>query len=168
MKITDLPEFGGALGAGLFGGVYMLNAVQYALAVAPKSYEKTGVVVADGAAMNGAKSYEDGFANTVSLASSAAGVAAEIRAITLPDSADLYIPSRDELATIMINVSGYPSSALAVGADEGFDAVPYLTSTALGTALLWNQNPYYGWQAQDSINEPMRVRPIWRIALEEV
>ncbi|WP_261526114.1 hypothetical protein [Burkholderia multivorans] len=168
MKQSDLPAFGSPLGAGLFAGQYVLGSVNYALVIAPKSAELMGTVVANAAAMAQATSYVDGQANTVALAASGQGLGATIAALTIDGQGDLYIPSRDELATIIANLDVFPGSALAVGAAEGFDEAPYLTSTALGPDLLWNQNPYYGWQAQDDLSFEIRVRPIWRIVIDDV
>lgn len=167
MKTSDLPIIGALLGAGCFGGIFSIGAATYALVVAPKSTESTGTVIADANAMKAASSYVDGRANTASLAQSGDGVAAAVVSMEVSGQTDLYIPSRDELATILGNVDAYPDCALAIGAEQGFDAVPYLTSTTLGTGLLWNQDALYGYQAQDSLDIEMRVRPIWRIALED-
>nr|WP_175800918.1 hypothetical protein [Burkholderia anthina] len=168
MKQSDLPAFGAALGVGLFGGTFALNGVYYALVVAPKSAELIGTVVASPAAMAQATSYDDGHTNTIALAASGQGLGAAVTALMIDGQGDMYIPSRDELATIIANLDVFPGSALAVGSEQGFDEAPYLTSTSLGPDLLWNQNPYYGWQAQDDLSFEIRVRPIWRIVIDDV
>ncbi|QQK04755.1 hypothetical protein JFN94_25850 [Burkholderia anthina] len=164
--MTDLPSFGSPMGAGFFGGTFLLDSVYYAMVVAPKSAERSDVVVADATAMAQATSYADGHANTAALASSGEGLASAITGLVIGEQGDLYIPSRDELATIFSNLLAFPGSALAIGAEQGFNEVPYLTSTALGPDLLWNQNPFLGYQCQDDKRDSILVRPIWRIAID--
>ncbi|WP_176158784.1 hypothetical protein [Burkholderia multivorans] len=164
--MTELPAFGAALGEGYFAGTFLLDGVYYAMIAAPKSAELSETISADAAAMAQASSYSDGHSNTAALASSGEGVAASIKALVIGGQSDLYIPSRDELATIFGNLLAFPGSELAIGADQGFDEVPYLTSTALGPDLLWNQNPFLGYQCQDDKRDSIRVRPIWRIAID--
>lgn len=164
--MSDLPAFGSPLGEGYFGGTFLLNGAYYAMVVAPKSAERAEATVASDVAMSQAISHDDGQANTAALAASGEGAAATVAAMSIAGQGDLYIPSRDELATIVTNLVAFPGTVLAVGAEQGFDEVPYLTSTALGMDLLWNQNPFLGYQCQDDKRDSIRVRPIWRIAID--
>ncbi len=156
---TTRPEIGEAYNGGFFAGLIRIGASTYGIIVAPKSTGETTGEWGPRNAIDSARSFFDGHANTIAMAAAGSDIACWAQALDIDGHADWYIPSRDELEICYRNLkptdernSCYsgdnPSAYLpayaympdnpaqtavevfaAAGGAEAFDAEWYWTST---------------------------------------
>jgi hypothetical protein len=82
---------------GFFAGAIMLNGQRFAIIQASKKLgELSGTWHDDEPDVPGAKSYNDGLANTQAMAEACSKLARQVLDLTLDDLNDFYIPSQDE------------------------------------------------------------------------
>ena len=95
---TTLPAIGTPMPGGLFAGTILLNGQRRALIVSPKKLgDLEGVWHEDEPDVPGAKSYNDGMANTQAMAEAGSELAKQVQALEIDGLNDFYIPSQDEL-----------------------------------------------------------------------
>lgn len=93
----DLPIIGTAMPGGFFAGAIMLNGQRFAIIVAPKKTgELSGAWHEDEPDVPGAKSYNDGLANTQAMAEAGSDLAKQALALEIDGLNDFYVPSQDE------------------------------------------------------------------------
>ncbi|OIR11004.1 hypothetical protein GALL_71750 [mine drainage metagenome] len=96
---TTLPAIGTPMPGGFFAGAYLLNGQRRALIV---SSRKIGISLKgawheDEIDVPGAKSYNDGMANTLAMAEAGSSLAKTVLEMEIDGLKDFYIPSQDEL-----------------------------------------------------------------------
>lgn len=94
---TSHPAIGEAFGGGFFAGLIRIGSATYGLIVAPK---EPGEIVGEWGprkAIDGARSFFDGYANTQAMSEAGSEIATQVRALDINGTTDWYIPSRDEL-----------------------------------------------------------------------
>lgn len=95
---TTLPEIGTPMPGGFFAGVIMIEGERRAIIIAPKKLgELNGVWHEDEPDVPGAKSYNNGLANTRAMAEAGSELAKQVLALEIGGQKDFYIPSQDEL-----------------------------------------------------------------------
>jgi hypothetical protein len=95
---------------GFFGGNFTLDGTNYALIAAPKAEGQSGGIwIPRNKDVPGAKSYNDGLANTTAMAEAGSKIAQWALALRIADYADWYLPSQDELEILYRNLK--PSMA---------------------------------------------------------
>lgn len=95
---TTLPAIGTPMPGGFFAGAYLLNGQRRAVIVSPKQLgDLEGVWHEEEPDVTGAKSYNDGAANTQAMAEAGSELAKQVQALEIDGQKDFYIPSQDEL-----------------------------------------------------------------------
>jgi hypothetical protein len=96
---TTLPRLGARMPGGFFAGAYLLNGQRRALIVSTKKIgiSLKGVWHEEEIDVPGAKSYNDGMANTLAMAAAGSGLARTTLELEIDGLKDFYIPSQDEL-----------------------------------------------------------------------
>ncbi len=90
---------------GFFGGNFTHAGTNYALIVAPKAEGQSGGIwIPRNKDVPGAKSYNDGIANTMAMAEADSKLAQWALALRIADYADWYLPSQDELEILYRNL----------------------------------------------------------------
>ena len=83
---------------GFFAGLIRIGDDTFALVVAPKAAGHTRKAWGEyGKTIDGARSYNDGMANTIAMAEAGSALAQWARELNIDGHDDWYIPSRDEL-----------------------------------------------------------------------
>lgn len=101
------PILGTAMGGGYYAGRIRLDdGTVYALIVAPKAEgeHKPTSMIGKSKDIPGAKSYNDGLANTNALADAGSKLAKWVRDLRIDGNDDWYLPSQDELEVIYRNL----------------------------------------------------------------
>jgi hypothetical protein len=108
MTITSnaLPAIGTPFEGGFYAGQFNLNGETFGLIVSPKEQGEVNESVwgprhQDAA---GARSYNDGLANTNAMTEAGSNLARWMQALEISGFADWYLPSRDELELIYRNL----------------------------------------------------------------
>jgi hypothetical protein len=96
---TTLPAIGSPMPGGFFAGAYLLNGQRRALILSTKKIgiSLKGAWHEEEIDVPGAKSYNDGMANTLAMADAGSGLAKTILELEIDGQKDFYIPSQDEL-----------------------------------------------------------------------
>ena len=95
---TTLPAIGTPMPGGFFAGTILLNGQRRAVIVSPKQIgDLEGVWHQDEPDVPGAKSYNDGAANTQAMVDAGSELAKQVQALEIDGLNDFYIPSQDEL-----------------------------------------------------------------------
>ncbi len=95
---TLLPTLGTAMEGGVYVGAVLLNNQLFGIIVSPKAAgEIVGAWGNYGTAIEGTTRGVDGLANTNAMAAHGSEIAKQVRALTINDYRDWYIPARDEL-----------------------------------------------------------------------
>ena len=99
MNETPLPAIGTPFQGGFFAGLINIAGQRHALIVAPKATgeHEEAEWISDYQAVPGAKSYDDGYANTQAMAEAGSDLAKWARGLDIGGHADWYLPSQDEL-----------------------------------------------------------------------
>jgi hypothetical protein len=94
-----LPAIGTPMPGGFFAGAYLLNGQRRALIFSSKKIgiSLKGAWHEDEIDVSGAKSYNDGMANTQAMAAAGSGLAKTVLEMEIGGLSDFYIPSQDEL-----------------------------------------------------------------------
>jgi hypothetical protein len=105
VKVTT-PALGAAFGGGFYAGKINISGTMFALIVAPKALGEVSEKAwnEDEIAVNGAKSYFDGLANTNAMLEAGSDLAKWARDLRISDNDDWYIPSQDELEILYRNL----------------------------------------------------------------
>lgn len=105
-SVTEIePILGTSMGGGFYAGRIMIDGQAFALIVAPKAVGQIeGEWTEDYKDVQGALSFNDGFANTKAMAEAGSELAQRIQALDIDGSTDWYIPSLDELEVIYRNL----------------------------------------------------------------
>lgn len=102
---ANIPTIGAALEGGFYAGRLQIDGQQYALIVAPKAEgETTGKWGEYNQDVPGARSYNDGHANTAAMAEAGSALAQWALSLNIGNYADWYLPSRDELEMLYRNL----------------------------------------------------------------
>ena len=97
ITIHTLPKIGTAMPGGFFAGAIMLNGQRFAIIQPSKKLgELSGAWHEDEVDVPGAKSYNDGLANTLAMAEAGSELAKLVLDLTIDGLSDFYIPSQDE------------------------------------------------------------------------
>ena len=95
---TTLPAIGTPMPGGFFAGVIMRDGQRRAVIVPSKKLgELKGMWHEDELDVPGAKSYNDGMANTQAMAEADSELAKQVLALEIDGQNDFYIPAQDEL-----------------------------------------------------------------------
>jgi hypothetical protein len=96
---TTLPAIGSPMPGGFFAGAYLLNGQRRALILSTKKIgiSLKGAWHEEEIEVPGAKSYNDGMANTLAMAEAGSGLAKTTLELEIDGQKDFYIPSQDEL-----------------------------------------------------------------------
>jgi hypothetical protein len=92
-----IPEIGAPCMGGFFAGQIRVGTHTYGLIVAPLIEGETLKAWGPSAAIPGAASFFDGFANTNAMADAGSDLARWARGLTIAGLDDWYLPARDEL-----------------------------------------------------------------------
>jgi hypothetical protein len=103
---VSTPALGAAFGGGFYAGQINLSGTIFALIVAPKEVGEVSEKAwhKDEVAVDGAKSYFDGLANTNAMLEAGSDLAKWARDLRISDNDDWYIPSQDELEILYRNL----------------------------------------------------------------
>ncbi len=90
---------------GFFGGNIAIDGKNCALIVAPKNEGQSGGIwTPNGKDVHGAKSYDNGLANTMAMAEAGSKIAQWALALRIAGYADWYLPAQDELEILYRNL----------------------------------------------------------------
>ena len=106
-SIAEIPAIiGTSMGDGFYAGRFQLDGKVRALIVAPKAEGEQQDIVWNGTykSIEGAKSFNDGLANTIAMAEAGSKLAKWARDLRIGGNDDWYIPSLDELEVIYRNL----------------------------------------------------------------
>ena len=97
---------GTAMGGGFYAGSFKIGEQAYALIVAPKDEgeHEDAILIDDYQDVPGAKSYNDGLANTLAMAEAGSELAQWARDLRIGGNDDWYLPSQDELEIVYRNL----------------------------------------------------------------
>ena len=130
--LTIPPVIGEAYGGGFFAGLIRIGSSTYGLIVAPKN---GGEIVGEWGprkAIDGARSFFDGHANTQAMADAGSDIALWAYSLKIGDNSDWYIPSRDELEVCYRNLKPTDDSNYC---GSGDNPSAYLPSYAYATDI---------------------------------
>jgi len=181
---------------GFYAGRFRIGTDEYALIVAPKAEGETegewGEYEQD---IPGARSFNDGRANTAAMAEAGSGIAAWALALEIEGRTEWYLPSRDELEICYrafkpgtrgnwVYRHGENPSSLPVGypytaespaqtgverfqndGSEAFDLTWYWTSTQFSPGNAWNQDFDDGRQDDGRESLEWRARAVRRFKI---
>jgi hypothetical protein len=101
-----LPILGTAMAGGFYAGRIMIDQQPFAIVVASKATgeHKPAIWIPDYEAVPGARSYNDGMANTKAMAEAGSKLAQWALDLRIADCSDWYLPSQDELEVIYRNL----------------------------------------------------------------
>lgn len=101
-----LPVIGTAMGAGFYAGRILIDGDPFALIVAPKAdgEHKPTIWIPNYKDVPGAKSYNDGLANTQAMAEAGSNLAKWALGLEIGGANDWYLPAQDELEIIYRNL----------------------------------------------------------------
>lgn len=101
-----LPVIGTAMGGGFYAGSILIDGKHFALIVAPKAEgeHKPATWISDYKDVHGAKSYNDGLANTQAMAEAGSKLAQWALGLEIGGENDWYLPAQDELEIIYRNL----------------------------------------------------------------
>lgn len=100
-----LPAIGAPMPGGFFAGAIHLNGQRFAIILAPKKHgELAGARHKDEPDVPGAKSHNDGLANTQVMSEAGSAIAKQVRDLSIDGLSDYYIPAQDELEIIYRNL----------------------------------------------------------------
>jgi hypothetical protein len=94
---TTLPTIGTPMPGGFFAGATMLNGQRFAIITSKRSIKLKGAWHPEEIDVPGAKSYNDGLANTLAMAEAGSDLAKLTLGLDIDGQIDFYIPSQDEL-----------------------------------------------------------------------
>ena len=106
-SVKEIPTIlGTAMGDGFYAGRILIDGIAYALIVAPKAEGEhdDAAWIDDYKDVPGAKSHNDGLANTRSMAEAGSELAQWARDLRIGGNDDWYLPSQDELEIIYRNL----------------------------------------------------------------
>jgi len=106
-SVKETPSIlGTAMGDGFYAGRIMIDGLAYALIVAPKAEgeHEDAIWIDDYKDVSGAKSYNDGLANTQEMAEAGSDLAKWAQDLRIGGNDDWYLPSQDELEIIYRNL----------------------------------------------------------------
>jgi hypothetical protein len=102
---ASIPAIGTAFEGGFYAGRFQIDGQQYALIVAPKAEgETSGKWGEHGQDVPGARSHNDGRANTLAMAEAGSALAQWALGLSIAGHEDWYLPSRDELEILYRNL----------------------------------------------------------------
>jgi hypothetical protein len=172
-KKLTLPNLGEPLAGGFFAGEIVIDAVRYALIVAPKAegekfdleYKKKKLNTADGT-----HSDDDGMANSEKITDDNHPAAQFCRALQVAGYDDWYLPSRDELMRIWMALGPNRKSTPDLfrrGGAAAFEPRWYWSSTELAPYPndAWDVNFYYGGQYISRKSDTAWVRAVRRLII---
>ena len=93
---TTLPAIGTPMPGGFFSGAIQIDGQRFAIIQAKKVNELSGIWHPEEIDVPGAKSYNDGLANTQAMAEAGSDLAKQVLALEIDGLNDFYIPSQDE------------------------------------------------------------------------
>lgn len=101
-----LPILGTSMGGGFYGGRVRIDGLVYALIVAPKAdgENKGAIWIKGNKEIAGARSYEDGLANTRAMAEAGSKLAKWALDLRIAGNDDWYLPAQDELEVLYRNL----------------------------------------------------------------
>jgi len=100
IHIKELPGLCAALAGGYYGGLFRIDGKLYANIVVGKEGELTGAWNIYPQAVEGARSYSDGQANTNAMVAAGSKLAIAVRSLRIGDFDDWHIPAQDQLEII--------------------------------------------------------------------
>ena len=147
---TTHPAIGEAYGGGFFAGLIRIGSSTYGLIVAPKD---GGEIVGEWVphkAVDDARSFFDGHANTQAMADAGSDIALWAYSLKIGDNSDWYIPSRDELEVCYRNLKPTDGSNYC---GSGDNPSAYLPSYAysINTPAQTTAKAFRGAQAFDPV-----------------
>ena len=147
---TTHPAIGEAYGGGFFAGLIRIGSSTYGLIVAPKD---GGEIVGEWGphkAVDDARSFFDGHANTQAIADAGSDIALWAYSLKIGDNSDWYIPSRDELEVCYRNLKPTDGSNYC---GSGDNPSAYLPSYAysINTPAQTTAKAFRGAQAFDPV-----------------
>ena len=134
------PILGTAMDGGFYAGRIRIDGQLYALIVAPKNEGEHDDTewIADDKAVPGARSYNDGLANTEAMAVEGSDLARWAKDLRIGGHADWYIPSQDELEVIYRNLKpttreNYTYNRSGINLHAAIPTLPYTKDEPLQT-----------------------------------
>ncbi|HJT63121.1 MAG TPA: DUF1566 domain-containing protein [Burkholderiales bacterium] len=149
---------------GFYVGRFFLGSDAYALVVAPKTEasELSGPWSKAEKKVAGARSYNDGVANTAAMVKAGSALAKSIRALDIGGFDDWYLPSRLESLLLFGELQGLKSfKANAFERDWYWTSTPY----AGDEAYAWIQTFNYGDQNDTLKSYHYRARAVRRVKI---
>lgn len=100
------PIIGTAMGGGFYAGRILINGQPFALIVSPKAEGEMNpaIWIPNYKDVPGARSYNDGLANTRAMAESGSKLAQRVLDLRINDEGEWYLPAQDELEVIYRNL----------------------------------------------------------------
>ena len=145
--------------------------VLYALFVPPKALGQSPSNLqwkTSNTSTSGTASLTNGFANSEAMNDASHPAAQYCRGLSIGGKADFYLPAKDELNQLAINMA--PGSTAATlfqtGQSEAFDtSIYYWSSTESNAYQAWGQNFSDGFQIGDFKISNLLVRGVRRLAI---
>jgi len=189
----SVPAIGAAFEGGFFAGRICVEANIFGIVAAPKAAELVDMKWGKYGLNVDARSYFDGYANTVAMAEAGSELARLILALNIDGRADYYLPSRDELELLYRAFkptaeknyewrhgdnpssvpAGYPytgdspaKTGLELFRDGGVEAFAdtwYWSSTQSSSYYAWFQGFGVGSQSNNGKDVSLRARAVRRL-----
>ena len=175
------PAIGTPFEGGFYGGKILIGDDVYALIVAPKSEGEADLPwqddeISDDFTKTAARDPRDGFANTQALAAPQFAAARFCANLSIGGFQDWYLPSRQELNELALNL--FPRAGIAPqqtdadlfkdGGEQAFGVGWYWTSTEFSSGFAWRQGFTSGYQYNDGKEASLRVRAVRKILISSI
>ena len=172
------PALGTPMAGGYFGGTLLRPGARWKLIVAPKQggeFEELLWAKKNGPCdtQSKARSLYDGFANSESINDSDHPAAQFCRRLDIGGFTDWYLPSREELNILCMNL--FPrdgivpeqtmAAAFRQGGEQAFAETIYWTSTEFSSGGAWGQHFHNGTQSSRDKEASLRVRAVRKVLI---
>lgn len=170
-EVGGIPSFGGPFKGGFYFGNITVGSDEYVLIIADKSAEAELQWKTYNTGTSGTASAVDGWANTNAINNTTHPAAKYCRDYRGGGFDDWYLPARDELNQMWLNLppnGGATPAPFKTGGAQAMAAEFYWTSTQSSPSQSWMQGFNNGVRGYQDKTTPLLVRPVRRVNIYDL